>query len=85
MTPCVKTAAAVDHDRHGTNTNGFGQFVAANEAICEWNQDIMKHTDSLKKWKLVWSFAYMATHWQTANAQRSQAVAFAKMEQNQVF
>lgn len=31
---CVKTAAAVDQERHGTSTNGFGQFVAANEAIC---------------------------------------------------
>lgn len=29
----MKTAAAVDQERQGTNTNGFGQFVAANEAI----------------------------------------------------
>lgn len=29
----VKTAAAVDHDKHGINTNGFGQFVAARDAI----------------------------------------------------
>lgn len=29
----VKTAAAVDQERQGTTTNGFGQFVAANDAI----------------------------------------------------
>lgn len=29
-----KTAEAVDQDKQGTSTKGFGQFVAANEAIC---------------------------------------------------
>jgi len=29
----VKTAEAVDQDRHGTSTNGFGQLVAASDAI----------------------------------------------------
>lgn len=29
----VKTGAADDHDRQGTKTKGFGQFVAAKEAI----------------------------------------------------
>jgi hypothetical protein len=29
----VKTVDAVDHDKQGTNTIGFGQFVAAMDAI----------------------------------------------------
>lgn len=29
----VNTAEAVDHDRQGTSTKGFGQAVAASEAI----------------------------------------------------
>lgn len=29
----VNADEAVDHDKHGTKTKGFGQFVAANEAI----------------------------------------------------
>lgn len=31
---CVNTGDAVDHDKHGTSTNGFGQFVAASDALC---------------------------------------------------
>lgn len=33
MLTCVNTGDAVDHDKQGTKTNGFGQFVAAKEAI----------------------------------------------------
>uniref|UniRef100_A0A2M4D5K2 Putative secreted protein n=1 Tax=Anopheles darlingi TaxID=43151 RepID=A0A2M4D5K2_ANODA len=33
ITPSVKTDEAVDQDRQGTSTSGFGQFVAANDAI----------------------------------------------------
>lgn len=29
----VKTAEAVDQERHGINGNGLGQFVTASEAI----------------------------------------------------
>lgn len=29
----MNTDEAVDHDKHGTNTKGFGQFVALKEAI----------------------------------------------------
>lgn len=34
ITPSVNTEDAVDHERHGTKTTGFGQLVAANDAIC---------------------------------------------------
>lgn len=34
ITPSVKTGEAVDQERHGTRAIGFGQFVAANDAIC---------------------------------------------------
>ena len=33
MTPRVKTDEAVDHDKQGTRTTGFGQLEAAKEAI----------------------------------------------------
>lgn len=33
-TTSVKTPDAVDQERHGTNTMGFGHVVAAKEAIC---------------------------------------------------
>jgi hypothetical protein len=33
ITPSVKTDEAVDHDRQGTSTKGFGQLEAAKEAI----------------------------------------------------
>lgn len=33
MTPRVNTEDAVDQDRQGTKTTGFGQLEAANEAI----------------------------------------------------
>jgi hypothetical protein len=33
MTPRVNTAEAVDQDKHGTRTTGFGQLEAASEAI----------------------------------------------------
>lgn len=38
----VKTEEAVDHDKQGTSTNGFGQFVAAKEAI--YTQKIKHNT-----------------------------------------
>jgi hypothetical protein len=34
MTPRVNTDEAVDQDKHGTRTTGFGQLEAASEAIC---------------------------------------------------
>jgi len=33
ITPSVNTGEAVDHDRQGTNEIGFGQLVAAKDAI----------------------------------------------------
>lgn len=34
ITPRVKTPEAVDQDKQGTRTTGFGQLEAASEAIC---------------------------------------------------
>jgi hypothetical protein len=39
----VKTGVAVDHDRQGTRTRGLGQFVAANEAICNNKTNLYKN------------------------------------------
>lgn len=41
ITPSVKTGEAVDHERHGTRAMGFGQFVAANDAICHNDQRVI--------------------------------------------
>lgn len=53
----MKTAAAVDHDKQGTKTNGFGQLVAANEAIYQI-QKIVLHFDFNSSIKLT----YMTSH-----------------------
>jgi hypothetical protein len=66
----VKTGVADDHDRHGTRTMGLGQFVAANEAICNDKTSLHKnlYLSSLFTYKENWNvFAILCLADKTMN------------------
>jgi hypothetical protein len=63
MTPRVNTDEAVDQDKHGTRTTGFGQLEAASEAICvTMNLYFFLNRQFKKNMSTKFDYRYVATH-----------------------
>ena len=79
-TPSVNTTEAVDQDRQGTRTRGFGQLVAARDAICKFNETHFPFQQATQVWE-----SYVTTHRNSCGSKRAKAVSFTPMEEYQWF